>query len=149
MIWSQQKFDVMPYECRLAEFEKSYDYMGNATCAADGMCQTKCPVAINTGSLIKSLRADELSKATKTTRFAQVPSHSVSLNPGLFLGLQDLLVPVIFVCFQYTPPSSQLIAIPSGVRNIFPWLYSIPACSCIPQLHRPMGRECQHVSKRQ
>ncbi|KAK9843234.1 hypothetical protein WJX74_009043 [Apatococcus lobatus] len=56
---------------RLQEFEKSYDYMGNATCAADGMCQTKCPVAINTGSLIKSLRADELSKATKTTRFAQ------------------------------------------------------------------------------
>ena len=57
---------------RLAEFEKSYDYMGNATCAADGMCQTKCPVAINTGSLIKSLRADELSTATKTNRFAQV-----------------------------------------------------------------------------
>lgn len=46
--------------------------MGNATCAADGMCQTKCPVAINTGALIKSLRADEMSKAQKTNRFAQV-----------------------------------------------------------------------------
>lgn len=27
----------------------SYEYDGDATCAADGMCQEKCPVKINTG----------------------------------------------------------------------------------------------------
>jgi len=27
----------------------SYSYDGDATCAADGMCQEKCPVKINTG----------------------------------------------------------------------------------------------------
>jgi ferredoxin len=34
---------------RLAVFEKSFEYDGDATCAADGMCQQKCPVKINTG----------------------------------------------------------------------------------------------------
>lgn len=34
---------------RLASFEKAFDYDGDATCAADGMCQQKCPVKINTG----------------------------------------------------------------------------------------------------
>ena len=30
-----------------------YAYDGEQTCAADGMCQEKCPVKINTGDLIK------------------------------------------------------------------------------------------------
>lgn len=36
--------------------------MGEQTCAADGMCQEKCPVKINTGELIKSIRVEELEK---------------------------------------------------------------------------------------
>lgn len=36
-------------ESRLKVFQGSYEYDGNATCAADGMCQEKCPVKINTG----------------------------------------------------------------------------------------------------
>jgi hypothetical protein len=36
-------------KARLATFEGSYTYDGDATCAADGMCQEKCPVKINTG----------------------------------------------------------------------------------------------------
>ena len=32
------------------------------TCAVDGMCQTACPVLINTGDLIKRLRADNAGK---------------------------------------------------------------------------------------
>ena len=39
---------------RLLAFESSWDYVEN-TCAADGMCQEKCPVKINTGKLIKSI----------------------------------------------------------------------------------------------
>ena len=46
---------------RLASFEGAYEYDGDATCAADGMCQEKCPVKINTGELIKSIRAEQLS----------------------------------------------------------------------------------------
>ena len=51
---------------RLVAFEKSWEYAEN-TCAADGMCQEKCPVKINTGELIKSLRHDALEGAQEDT----------------------------------------------------------------------------------
>ncbi|MGE4506061.1 MAG: FAD-binding and (Fe-S)-binding domain-containing protein [Desulfovibrionaceae bacterium] len=38
-------------------FRKSYDYDGEATCAADGLCALRCPVAIDTGKFIKHYRA--------------------------------------------------------------------------------------------
>lgn len=47
-------------EQRLKTFETSYEYDGDATCAADGMCQEKCPVKINTGEMIKKLRNEQL-----------------------------------------------------------------------------------------
>jgi D-lactate dehydrogenase len=40
-----------------AELQRGYDYAGVDTCAADGMCQTACPVGINTGDMVKKLRA--------------------------------------------------------------------------------------------
>lgn len=35
---------------------KTFKYMGNATCATDGLCALNCPVEINTGHLVKELR---------------------------------------------------------------------------------------------
>ena len=68
---------------RLTDFEQSYDYDGDATCAADGMCQVKCPVKINTGELIKQLRSDELEggehpRATKGAMVSLASQSSVS-----------------------------------------------------------------------
>lgn len=37
----------------------AYDYLGLQTCAADGMCQTACPVGIDTGDLVRRLRAQD------------------------------------------------------------------------------------------
>ena len=45
---------------RLKEMREAYAYDGEAMCAADGMCQEKCPVKINTGELVKSIRKGEL-----------------------------------------------------------------------------------------
>ena len=39
--------------------ERDYDYAGVQTCAVDGMCQTACPVLINTGDLVKRLRRED------------------------------------------------------------------------------------------
>ncbi|WP_028279200.1 FAD-binding and (Fe-S)-binding domain-containing protein [Arthrobacter sp. H5] len=39
--------------------EKDYAYESVQTCAVDGMCQTACPVDINTGSLVKRIRKEE------------------------------------------------------------------------------------------
>lgn len=38
--------------------DDDYDYDGVQTCAVDGMCQTACPVLINTGTLVKRLRRE-------------------------------------------------------------------------------------------
>jgi D-lactate dehydrogenase len=40
----------------LAALRELYDYHGIETCAACGLCATACPVSIETGTLIKSLR---------------------------------------------------------------------------------------------
>jgi D-lactate dehydrogenase len=38
---------------------EQYEYDGNETCAVDGSCRIACPVAIDTGTLIKDLRRRE------------------------------------------------------------------------------------------
>ncbi|MHA7985308.1 FAD-binding and (Fe-S)-binding domain-containing protein [Rathayibacter sp. CAU 1779] len=42
-----------------AELEQDYEYDGIDTCAVDGMCAVACPVDINTGDLVRRLRAEE------------------------------------------------------------------------------------------
>ena len=54
---------VVLARARLDTMRAAYSYQGDATCAADGMCQEKCPVKINTGELIKSIRAEDLKAA--------------------------------------------------------------------------------------
>ncbi|MDD2899120.1 MAG: FAD-binding and (Fe-S)-binding domain-containing protein [Desulfuromonadaceae bacterium] len=41
---------------QLQRLEQDYAYWGEATCAADGLCATTCPVSINTGDYTKLLR---------------------------------------------------------------------------------------------
>lgn len=41
--------------------ERAYGYAGVQTCAVDGMCGTACPVGINTGDLVRRLRAESAS----------------------------------------------------------------------------------------
>ena len=44
----------------LKSLEKGFDYLGNATCATDGLCGTRCPLGINTGAFIKDVRAQNV-----------------------------------------------------------------------------------------
>ncbi len=67
---------------RLQEMSSIYTYQGEETCAADGMCQVKCPVKINTGDLIKSIRKEQLgqdSRASKTAMVRTLHPHSPML----------------------------------------------------------------------
>lgn len=45
------------------QLEKEYDYIGEQTCAADGMCQMPCPMGISTAVVTDAVRSK---KATKT-----------------------------------------------------------------------------------
>ncbi len=42
----------------LGQLRKEFEYDGVQTCAVDGMCETACPVLINTGDLVRRLRAE-------------------------------------------------------------------------------------------
>lgn len=44
--------------------ERAYEYPAVDTCAVDGMCGTACPVGINTGLLVKTLRRENLPAPT-------------------------------------------------------------------------------------
>jgi len=60
--------DASPAEKkRLEDFSALYAYNGEATCAADGMCQEKCPVKINTGEMIKAIRSEEMARWTRAS----------------------------------------------------------------------------------
>jgi D-lactate dehydrogenase len=43
---------------------REFEYEGVATCAADGLCATQCPVSINTGTFVKVLRSQSHSALT-------------------------------------------------------------------------------------
>ncbi|MEV8516251.1 FAD-binding and (Fe-S)-binding domain-containing protein [Dactylosporangium sp. NPDC051484] len=47
------------------QLEQEYEYEAKQTCAVDGMCQTLCPVNINTGDLIRRLRSDQHGPASQ------------------------------------------------------------------------------------
>lgn len=48
----------------LDSVSNDFSYSGIDTCAADGLCATACPVGINTGEYVKSLRAESVKDET-------------------------------------------------------------------------------------
>ncbi|BBD09873.1 FAD-binding and (Fe-S)-binding domain-containing protein [Desulfovibrio ferrophilus] len=77
-------------------FKKSYDYDGEATCAADGLCGTRCPVAIDTGKFIKLYRSWERGKWQKALASAVAKNFplviaGVNMDLGIAGAMHDLL----------------------------------------------------------
>ena len=73
---------------RLAALEKDFKYLGNQTCAGDGLCSTSCPMKINTGELIHKIRE------------AALPQGSTGYKIGDFAathlaGIKSALRPVL------------------------------------------------------
>jgi D-lactate dehydrogenase len=69
-------------QARLAEMSKIFAYDGQDTCAADGMCQEKCPVKINTGELVKQLRSDDMAAMPRASKVAMVSGRWLSRRRG-------------------------------------------------------------------
>ncbi|MGB3123972.1 MAG: FAD-binding and (Fe-S)-binding domain-containing protein [Pseudomonas sp.] len=61
------------------ELETAYHYQGIDTCAATGLCAQRCPVGINTGDLVKKLRARDADR-TKTADW--LASHFATAMQG-------------------------------------------------------------------
>jgi len=67
------------------ELRKAYRYAGDATCAADGLCQTACPVEINTGDLTKELRRQRVEG-----NYREVLARLIGENYGMVTAMARL-----------------------------------------------------------
>ena len=64
-----------------ADLEADFAYEGLETCAGDSMCQTSCPVKIDTGALVKEMKAARHSPWAK--RLAEVAADRFALTSAL------------------------------------------------------------------
>ena len=76
-------------DARLNQLIKEFRYLGNTTCAGDGLCSTSCPIKINTGELIHVIREREI----KQSRMAQsigtfAANHLSGIETTLGIGLR-------------------------------------------------------------
>ncbi|HWH97036.1 MAG TPA: FAD-binding and (Fe-S)-binding domain-containing protein [Pseudolysinimonas sp.] len=74
------------------QLRQEYEYDGVDTCAVDGMCQTACPVLINTGDLVRRLRAENAGRVEQAG-WAVAAKHwdAVSRVGGIALTVADKL----------------------------------------------------------
>ncbi|GAB3121431.1 D-lactate dehydrogenase [Leifsonia psychrotolerans] len=76
----------------LAELRRDYEYDGINTCAVDGMCQVACPVNINTGDLVRRLRAENTSALEQTAWLGAATSWGTMTQlGGLALTVADTM----------------------------------------------------------
>lgn len=73
---------------RLARLERDYQYQGNETCAADGLCATSCPVEINTGEHTKYLRSLSVDTILKQAVANWATNHYGWVTAGMRSGLK-------------------------------------------------------------
>jgi len=75
---------------RRARLERDFVYLGEETCATDGLCATACPVGIDTGQFVKALRAAAHGSAARTAaRAAAVNLAAVSTGIRGALAVAD------------------------------------------------------------
>lgn len=79
----------LPEDLRRAErLEKSFRYLGEATCAGDGLCSTSCPMKINTGELVHVIREHFLPEGSAGYRIGESAArHLGGISGALRLGL--------------------------------------------------------------
>lgn len=76
----------------LKELRQEFEYDGIQTCAVDGMCETACPVLINTGDLVRRLRSENQKGTLEAGwRFAAGHWDAVSTMGGKALSVADAL----------------------------------------------------------
>lgn len=88
MAWAEEQGDA----ALLEDLRADYDYDGVQTCAVDGMCGVACPVDINTGDLVRRLRAEQ-SNSVEGALWGTAAQHwgTVTRAGGIALTVADAL----------------------------------------------------------
>jgi D-lactate dehydrogenase len=93
-----------------ASLTKEFYYSGNYTCATDGLCAKDCPIKIDTGKLIKELRAEQNDKGEK--RALLIADHMKIMTATARAALS-------VISFLHSVLGTKLMnAISSGLRKI-------------------------------
>lgn len=70
------------------ELEARYQYHGIDTCAATGLCALRCPVDINTGDLMRELRANQATHSDTAKRLARSFAQAARAARWALIGAQ-------------------------------------------------------------
>lgn len=88
------------------EFINSFEYLGNETCATDGLCAAACPVDINTGKIIKVLRSNNNSATSKSIAAFIANNFSAATSVIRFgLNIVNLCRNLFGIKFMYSASS--------------------------------------------
>ena len=99
---------------RLKILRKQYKYLGEQTCAGDGLCSTSCPMSINVGELTHVLRELNLSKGSFGYKVGDyVANH--------FAGVKSVLRPTLsFANFGHSVLGTSLMtSVTKGMHKAF------------------------------
>ena len=94
----------------LASLSRDFKYDGNETCATDGLCAISCPVKIDTGKLIKSLREAETGSGKRI-------ADSIGANMKSIITLVRTGLSVVGF-FHSVLGTSMMKSISGGLRNL-------------------------------
>lgn len=75
---------------RLKRLKKGFKYLGNATCAGDGLCSTSCPMGINTADLIHDIRQANHPAGSFVYKIGKTAANHLA-------GVENTLRPVLAV----------------------------------------------------
>ena len=120
---------------RLKRLEQQYKYYGEATCAADGLCATSCPMGINVGELTHDLRAQHNGKGTMAHSIASSVARHFATTKG---SLKSLL---------YIASAAHTVLGDSGVKAVGKAMHALGAPLWTPSTPQPHKMKPLHQSE--
>lgn len=73
------------------QWQKIYDELGTALCATDGICTTRCPLAVDVAGFVKDRRGDSASNFSKTIAH-KIGCHFGTVTRGASLMLNGVAI---------------------------------------------------------
>ncbi|NLY13779.1 MAG: FAD-binding oxidoreductase [Gammaproteobacteria bacterium] len=149
------------------ELEARYQYHGIDTCAATGLCAQRCPVGINTGDLVRELRAQQAQHPKTAKRlarsFAQAARAARWALIGAELARKVLGAPRMYRCStklhqRFTQVPVYLPATPQAVKRQAPASTRHPHseqprvvyfASCVSQVMGPAHLDTEQIPLRE